>query len=170
MTYHKPAVVPDVVFKARVNLAITATGDIQVTIVYHGAAMCSIWVKSVIHGVAVKRVDVCRTLNELRQQHEAELEARGEPTDAVSFSDFPEQSSAFIVHHTSILRNKRLLLIYTWGPALPASPHMHHLAACFPTCPSKLPVWSFLWCRKDTYQPKRKCPAEMPSVALIFLE
>ena len=54
-----------------------------------------------------------RTLNELKQQREAELEARGEPKDAVSFSDFPEQSSAFIVHHTSILRNKRLLLIYT---------------------------------------------------------
>ncbi len=57
--------------------------------------------------------DVCRSLNELKQQREAELEARGEPSDAVSFSDFPEQSSAFIVHHTSILRNKRLLLIYT---------------------------------------------------------
>ena len=54
-----------------------------------------------------------RTLNELKQQREAELEARGEPKEAVSFSDFPEQSSAFIVHHTSILRNKRLLLIYT---------------------------------------------------------
>lgn len=55
----------------------------------------------------------CRSLNELKQAREAELEARGEPSDAVSFSDFPEQSSAFIVHHTSILRNKRLLLIYT---------------------------------------------------------
>ncbi len=55
----------------------------------------------------------CRSLNELKQAREAELEARGEPSDTVSFSDFPEQSSAFIVHHTSILRNKRLLLIYT---------------------------------------------------------
>ena len=67
-----------------------------------------------VHSAAAYCVEaVCRTLNELRQQREAELEARGEPTDSVSFSDFPEQSSAFIVHHTSILRNKRLLLIYT---------------------------------------------------------
>ncbi|CAL5228002.1 g11057 [Coccomyxa viridis] len=63
------------------------------------------------HAAAMK--ELSRSLNELKQAREAELEARGEPSDAVSFSDFPEQSSAFIVHHTSILRNKRLLLIYT---------------------------------------------------------
>lgn len=53
-----------------------------------------------------------RVLNEKKRQREAELEERGEPSTSVSFGEFPEETSAFIVHHTSILRNKRLLLTY----------------------------------------------------------
>ncbi|EIE24345.1 GINS complex, Psf1 component, partial [Coccomyxa subellipsoidea C-169] len=51
-------------------------------------------------------------LNEKKSEREAELEERGEEGTSVSFADFPDETSAFIVHHTSILRNKRLLLTY----------------------------------------------------------
>jgi hypothetical protein len=55
---------------------------------------------------------VGRDLNTKRQQRQAELEARGDDASTVGFADFPEESSAFVVHHTSILRNKRLLCTY----------------------------------------------------------
>jgi hypothetical protein len=54
----------------------------------------------------------CRLLNQRKQHTEAELEARGEDASNVSVADFVEESSAFVVHHTSILRNKRLLCTY----------------------------------------------------------
>ncbi|KAK9906856.1 hypothetical protein WJX75_009228 [Coccomyxa subellipsoidea] len=62
------------------------------------------------HSATLK--ELSGVLNEKKRLREAELEERGEPSTSVSFGDFPEETSAFIVHHTSILRNKRLLLTY----------------------------------------------------------
>ncbi len=59
-----------------------------------------------------------RVLQEKKQQRQAELEAQGQASTEVSMGDFAEESSAFIVHHTAILRNKRLLLVYTCAAAL----------------------------------------------------
>lgn len=36
---------------------------------------------------------------------------------------YSEEAAAIVIHHTSIMRNKRLLLAYQWVPA-------HRLASC----------------------------------------
>ena len=61
-------------------------------------------------------------LQEKRQQRQEELEAQGQASTGVSMGDFAEESSAFIVHHASILRNKRLLLVYTCAHLSEARP------------------------------------------------
>lgn len=55
----------------------------------------------------------CRALQEKKRLRQAELEAQGQASTSVNMGEFSYESSAFIVHHTSILRNKRLLLVYT---------------------------------------------------------
>ena len=58
--------------------------------------------------------DLChRALQEKKRLRQAELEAMGQSSTSVNMGEFSYESSAFIVHHTSILRNKRLLLVYT---------------------------------------------------------
>ena len=86
----------------------------------------------------------CRALQEKKRLRQAELEAMGQPSTSVNMGEFSYESSAFIVHHTSILRNKRLLLVYTcamlllWTTSPVNSTSLHACCAGCMLCTSML--------------------------------
>ena len=43
---------------------------------------------------------------------------QGEGDITVPWPDYPETACSLVVHHQAILRNKRMLLLYTYGPCL----------------------------------------------------
>ncbi len=94
-----------------------------------------------------------RVLNEKKSEREAELEERGEEGTSVSFADFPDETSAFIVHHTSILRNKRLLLTYMcalcWGSTFFIDLLFHGEGHAYPDSSWPTVIWTearVSWC------------------------
>ena len=57
-----------------------------------------------------------------------ERERQGGPEDVeADWGRYPEDAAASVVHHSAILRNKRLLLIYTCAPCCMPSPPLQPL-------------------------------------------